>query len=183
MSNPIPPTIHRIQELTYDELDERQADIYDAIASGPRGGVRGPLAVWLHHPGLATPAQKLGHYCRYNSFLPERLSELAILIMAAEWDATYEWIAHEKHALKAGINQAVLEELKYGNVPDFANPDEYLVYAFVLSLLRDKQVDNDLYQNIVDELGQDAVIDLVGIAGYYTLVSMTIKAFDIRPDE
>lgn len=182
MSNPTPPTIYRIRELTYDKLDDSQADIYDAIANGPRGGVRGPLAVWLHRPGLAAPAQELGHYCRYDSALPARLSEMAILIIASEWKATYEWVAHEKHALAAGLNQTVIDDLKCGDkIPEFVNADERLVHAFMQSLLQNKQVNYELYQSIVDELGQDAVIDLVGIAGYYTLISMTIKAFDIQP--
>src|SRR3546814_13885424 len=75
-------------------MSEHQRRVYDAIMSGPRGRVRGPLAVWLHRPGLAEPAQALGQYCRYDSSLDPALSELAILTMAALWRAEFEWCAH-----------------------------------------------------------------------------------------
>lgn len=178
---PKPPVINRIAEPVYDRLSDEQRAIYDTIAGGPRGGVRGPLAVWLHRPQLAQRAQHLGEYCRYGSTLPARLSELAILVMAVEWDAAYEWVAHEPHARKAGLADAVIDSLRAGEEPAFQQRDEALVYRFVRTLIRDKAVPETLYREAEAELGSATLVDLVGIAGYYTLISMTIKAFDVVP--
>ena len=88
-----------------DDLTPEQRAVHDRILSGPRGGVRGPLAVWLHRPDLADRAQRLGVYCRYGSSLPPRLSELAILTTARIWDASFEWETHRPHALSAGVSE------------------------------------------------------------------------------
>lgn len=164
-------------------LTDHQRRVYEAIASGPRGTVRGPLAIWLHRPGLAEHAQALGQYCRYDSSLPPRLSELAILTMAALWRAPYEWWAHHPIALKAGIEADVAERIRKGQPPEFRERDESLVYRFVRELVETRQVSDALYAEAVEVLGTDGVVDLVGMAGYYTLISMTINAFDIPPPD
>ncbi len=164
-------------------LTDHQRRVYEAIASGPRGTVRGPLAIWLHRPGLAEHAQALGQYCRYDSSLPPRLSELAILTMAALWRAPYEWWAHHPIALKAGIEADVAERIRKGQTPEFRERDESLVYRFVRELVETRQVSDALYAEAVEVLGTDGVVDLVGMAGYYTLISMTINAFDIPPPD
>ncbi|HYG42083.1 MAG TPA: carboxymuconolactone decarboxylase family protein, partial [Bordetella sp.] len=155
----------------------------DAIASGPRGRVRGPLAVWLHRPGLAEHAQALGQYCRYDSSLCPRLSELAILTMAAWWRSSFEWWAHQPIAVQAGLDVGVAEQIRVGDTPVFEQADEAVVYRFVRALLETRQVPDALYQEAVQILGTESVVDLVGIAGYYTLISMTINVFDIQPPD
>ena len=85
------------------DMTPRQREVHDAIASGPRGRVEGPLAVWLRRPELAQKAQELGAYCRYGTSLPPRLSELAILTMARVWTAEFEWWAHKGPALDGGL--------------------------------------------------------------------------------
>lgn len=161
-------------------MNEHQKRVYDAIASGPRGRVRGPLAVWLNRPGLAEHAQALGQYCRYDSSLPTRLSELAILTMAVHWQSEFEWWAHKPIALKAGIQPDTVEALRSRSpsVP-FAQEDERIVHEFVNTLVNTKQVPRPLYEEAVATLGADNVVDLVGLAGYYTLISMTINVFEI----
>ncbi len=155
--------------------------MYDAIASGPRKGVRGPLAVWLHRPQLANHAQALGRYCRYDSSLPPRLSELAILLLGRHWLAEYEWAAHKPFALEAGISPQVIEAIRDGRQPDFTQRDEALVYAFINQLHARRGIDDALYAEVAEALGRDGIVDLVGVAGYYTLISMTIKVFDVPP--
>ncbi|WP_198299040.1 carboxymuconolactone decarboxylase family protein [Bordetella genomosp. 13] len=164
-------------------MSEHQRRIHDAIASGPRGRVRGPLAIWLHRPGLAEHAQALGQYCRYDSSLSPRLSELAILTMAAWWRSSFEWWAHHPIALKAGLDAAVADSIRVGDEPVFEKVDESVVYRFVRSLLQTRQVPDALYDEAVRTLGQESVVDLVGISGYYTLISMTINVFDIQPTD
>ena len=169
----------RIPDLDPAVMSVEQRTVYDAIASGPRKGVRGPLAVWLHRPELAQNAQALGRYCRYDTMLPPRLSELAILTLARIWGAEYEWYAHKPIAIEAGVSPEVAEAIRVGATPHFDNADEALVHEFIVTLHRDRKVDDALYKRAVDVLRAEGVVDLVGIAGYYTLISMTINVFQV----
>jgi len=171
----------RIKDLSPTTMTAEQRTVHDAIASGPRGQVRGPLAVWLHRPKLADRAQALGQYCRYETSLPPRLSELAILMLGRIWSAEFEWWSHKKIALQAGVSPAVIEAIRTHAQPGFLHDDEALVYEFVSQLHKERSVSDDLYRRAVSLLGEEGVIDLVGIAGYYTLISMTIKAFQVMP--
>lgn len=173
--------MNRLGAIDPDNLTDAQRAIHDAIASGPRKGVRGPLAIWLHRPELAQCAQNLGRYCRYDSSIEPRLSELAILMMGRHWLAEYEWAAHKPFALEAGLTPAVINAIRDGREPAFEQQDEALVYAFIRQLHAQRKVDDELYQAISQTLGEIALVDLVGIAGYYTLISMTIKVFEVPP--
>ncbi|WP_212524080.1 carboxymuconolactone decarboxylase family protein [Actibacterium sp. MT2.3-13A] len=163
--------------------DARQRKIHEAIASGPRGGVRGPLAVWLHRPELAARAQELGRYCRYDSALEPRLSELAILTMARHWGAEYEWFAHKPPALKAGLSPAVIEALRAGSAPPFSDDEERIVHQFARAVLETRQVPDALFAEAEAALGTARLVDLVGVLGYYTLISMTLNVFRISPPD
>ncbi len=171
----------RLPALEQNQMDDRQKEVYAAIASGPRGNVRGPLAIWLHRVDLADKAQALGQYCRYNSLLDPRLSELAILTTARIWDATFEWQAHLSPALAAGLDPSVIDSLLADKLPIFTAEDEALVYEFSRELNINREVSDDLYERSVSILGQAGTVDLVGILGYYALISMTIKAFNVDP--
>jgi len=171
----------RIPPIDPDSLSAEQRKVYDAIANGPRKGVRGPLAVWLHRPQLADSTQALGRYCRYDSSLPPRLSELAILMMGRHWLAEYEWAAHKPFALEAGLAIEVIDAIRDGKIPTFVNRDEVLIYEFMLQLHKELKIDDRLYADLQKEIGIDGLVDLVGIAGYYTLISMTIKVFEVPP--
>lgn len=169
----------RITELRLDQMTPAQRAVHDAIASGPRKGVRGPLAVWLHRPELAAPAQALGRYCRYESSLAPRISELAILVLARIWGSEYEWHVHKSHALDAGVRAEVIEAIRRRAPPAFDHPAEAAVHAFLGELHRDRQVSDPVYAEAVAQLGEAGVVDLVALAGYYTLISMTINVFQI----
>ena len=171
----------RLPLLEQNQMDDRQKQVYDVIARGPRGNVRGPLAIWLHRVDLADKAQALGQYCRYNSSLAPRLSELAILTTARIWDATFEWQAHLSPALDAGLDSTVIDSLLADKHPAFAAEDEALVYDFTRELNIKRGVSDELYERAILILGKAGTIDLVGILGYYALISMTIKAFDVDP--
>lgn len=166
-----------------DTQTAEQKRVYEIITSGPRGRVRGPLAIWLHRPELAEAAQALGAYCRYGSSLEPRLSELAILCMACVWQAEFEWWAHKPIALKAGLSPEVVDALKAGERPAFTNPEEAVVHDIVFTLSKDRRIPDELYDRGRTILGNDRLVDLVGLCGYYTLISMTLNAFDVQlPD-
>ncbi len=173
----------RLAALSRETMTDRQKEVHDAITSGPRGRVAGPLAIWLNRPELADRAQALGRYCRFESSLPPRLSELAILTTARFWSAEYEWAAHKPLALKAGLSESIVEAIRAHDEPEFDRQDEAVVYRFSNQLHRTRQMDDQLYTRAIDLLGADGVVDLTGILGYYTLISMTIKVFDVDPPE
>lgn len=173
----------RIPPLDLEALNPRQREVYDAIASGPRGRVRGPLAIWLHRPDLADRAQALGRYCRYDTSLPPRLSELAILATARVWMSEFEWAAHKPIALKAGVSGEIVEAIRTGQDPVFDQADENIVYRFSVMLHTQRKVSDEVYDRAVEVLGRDAVVDLTGLLGYYTLISMTINVFEVPPPD
>ncbi|GLT11563.1 4-carboxymuconolactone decarboxylase [Sulfitobacter porphyrae] len=159
----------------------RQQEIHDAIASGPRGGVRGPLAVWLHRPELAARAQDLGRYCRYDTVLDPRLSELAILVTGRVFGSEYEWQIHKGHALQAGLSPRIIEDIRQNRRPDFDDPAEAVVHDVSRAAHETRNVDDALYARATEVLGTQALVDLVGMLGYYTLISLTINIFKVPP--
>ena len=166
-----------------ENLTADQRKVYDAIASGPRGRIRGPLALWLHRPELADRSQALGRYCRYDTLLPPRLSELAILVTARVWNSEFEWQAHKKIGLEAGIGPEIVEAIRTGRPPQFSSEDEAVVHDFALALQRDRKVDQPLYDRAIAVLGTGGVVDLTGLLGYYSLISMTINVFEVDPPD
>jgi 4-carboxymuconolactone decarboxylase len=160
-------------------MSSQQLRVHDEILAGPRGSLQGPFHAWLYSPGLADPAQKLGEFCRFSSALPKRLSELAILVIARYWCAQFEWYAHAPIAISAGISATAVEAIRFNKKPILDADDERLVYDFVSELLESRTVDHLMYKEAEAALGQLGVVDLVGIVGYYCLVSITLNVFDM----
>jgi 4-carboxymuconolactone decarboxylase len=169
----------RLQTIEKTDMTERQKQIFDEIVSGPRGQVRGPLSIWLYRPELADRAQRLGQYCRYDTSLEPRLSELAILTTARIWDAAFEWQAHVPHALAGGVDSSIIDSLSADQTPSFVSKDEEIVYAVTREINITRQLSDDTYNQVVKILGVEATVDLIGLLGYYALISMTINAFKI----
>ena len=169
----------RFAEIPRERMSDAQRRVYDAIAGGPRGGVRGPFAALLRSPELTDRVQKLGEYLRFNSSLPPRLNEMAILINARFWDSKYEWFAHKPLALKGGLAESIAAELAQNRRPAGMQPDEELVYDFCIALHRNHFVDDALFTRGVALIGERGVIDLVGVSGYYTLVSMVLNVAEV----
>lgn len=172
----------RLSPPTPPNLTKAQQEVHDAISSGPRGAVVGPLGVWLWRPELAQRAQTLGQYCRYDSCLPKRLSELAILITGRYWGAEFEWQHHKPIALDAGLDKDIVEAIRKEETPSFTNEDEQCVYDLAMSLYHTRRIPDETYQSAIKILGQDAVVDLVGVLGYYAFISMTINVFEVDAD-
>jgi 4-carboxymuconolactone decarboxylase len=172
----------RVKIRTREEMSEEQRRVYDETVAGRRGRVPAPLVAWLESPVLADRAQKLGEFVRYETSLLPRLSELAILVVARYWTAQFEWTAHKAEALKAGLDPAVIDDIANHRAPKFKHADEPVVYDFCMALVQTHFVSHELYQNAVVTLGPKGVVELVGILGYYTLISMTLNTFEIEPE-
>jgi 4-carboxymuconolactone decarboxylase len=166
-------------DIDLENLDAAQAQVRDAIVSGPRGLIQGPLKVWLVSSELAERAQSLGAFCRYGTSLPARLSELAILVTGAHWRAGFEWAVHAPIAVAAGLGLDATEALRRGVEPAFEAEDERAVYRFCHSLLSARQVPDEEFAAAVAVLGDKGVVELVGVLGYYGLISMTINVFKV----
>lgn len=169
----------RFPPVPVDKLSPDQRRVHDAIAGGPRGGVRGPFAVLLRSPDVADRVQKLGEHLRYNSSLPARLNEFAIIINARFWGSKYEWFAHRPMAEKGGLKPSIADDLAAGKRPAGMQEDETLVYDFCTTLHRDHFVDDALFDRAKAILGEQGMVDLIAVSGYYTLVSMVLNVAEI----
>jgi 4-carboxymuconolactone decarboxylase len=176
----------RLAPLEEARMNQPQRALLEALRSGPRGkgiAVRGPFAAWLHAPEYGLLAQALGAHCRYNTALPPRLSEFAILCTARKWRAQYEWFAHEPMAARAGVNAKTIADLRAGREPKSAPKDERAIYAFVQEIYKTRRVSDRTYKRVHDFVGDAAMVELVGILGYYTLISMTLNVFRMLPPD
>ena len=169
----------RIKELQTEDMTLEQKSIKDEIVAGPRGKLQGPLKVWLTSPNLADKAQKLGQFCRYETSSPAHLSELAILVTGRFWGAEYEWYAHKRIGLDAGLDPKIVEAIRQRRTPIFHNEPEKIIYEFATQLHNDHRVADVTYAAAVREFGEAGAVDLVGILGYYTLISMTLNTFNV----
>lgn len=170
----------RLGEIDRARLTEEQRRVAEQIQSGPRGGLAGPFWSWLRSPELADRAQKLGELVRYNSTLPPRLFELAVLVTAQHWKAQFEWYAHAPLARKAGLGESIIAAIQAGARPNFTVADEAAVYDFATELYARRRVGDATYAATLAHLGERGVVELVGILGYYALVSMTLNVFGIE---
>src|SRR6202046_1051435 len=172
-----PPS--RLPALALDDLTSEQQALVDAIKSSPRGAFNneGPFAVFLHAPVYGALAQKLGGHLRFNTSVPPRLSEFAILCTGQFWKAQYEWYAHSTIAAKQGVKESTIRDLKAGRAPKSAPRDEMAIYAFIKELYATRRVSNATYARVHKILGDAGIVELVGILGYYVLISMTLNVF------
>jgi 4-carboxymuconolactone decarboxylase len=174
----------RLALIDEAHMNDAQRALLEAIRSGPRGKSitpRGPFAVWLHAPEFGHLAQALGGHCRYRTALPLRLSEFAILCTARLWRASYEWSAHAPMAEKAGVSRKTIQDLRSGREPASAPKDERAIYAFIRELYKTNRVSERAYKRVHAFLGDAGTVELVGILGYYALISMTLNVFRMMP--
>src|SRR5262249_6751144 len=172
-----------LPRIAPEAMSEAQRRVYDEIRTGPRakaakdaGGLFDP---WLRSPEMAMHAQRLGAFVRYKTSMPKRLSELAILVTARSWSCPFEWVTHEEEARGAGLAPDIMRAIARRETPRFAAADEAAVYEFSRALHERRGVGDDAYRTAVEQLGEQGVVELVGLLGYYTLVAMTLNAFKV----
>ena len=169
----------RIPLFPLENMTEDQRRVYDAVVSGPRGVVVGPLRAALHRPELADKWQQFGEILRYRTSLPPRLSELAILVTARHWSSQLEWQQHAPAALKGGVDPATVEALRDGRRPTFTKEDEEAVFEFSSQLQERKSIEDKTYQRALEFLGVQGIVELTALIGYYSMVAMTLIAHQI----
>jgi 4-carboxymuconolactone decarboxylase len=171
--------MNRLQEIPYDRMTPEQQRVHDAIVGGPRGTIRGPFLAWLANPGFADAAQKVGEYCRFNTTLPRDLAELAICVTAAHYRAEFEWWAHERMAHEAGVPEAVTDAIRRGREPRLDTVAGRAVYRTAVALNRRHRLTDAEFAEAREVLGEQGLVDVVGLCGYYALVSLTLNAFEV----
>ena len=173
---------YRLPVLTEDKLDDAQRALLQSMRAGPRGArvkLGGPFGVYMHAPQYGDLTQQLGAFVRFNTSVEPRLSEFAILCTARIWRAQYEWHAHAPIAEKAGVKPDAIRDIKAGRVPKKAAKDERAIYEFVQELYKKRRVSERTYKRVQAALGDKATVELVGILGYYTAVSMILNVFNV----
>jgi len=165
----------RFTPLTWETLTPEQKTMVNDLLAGTRTSLDGPFNVLLRSPEMGNTAQKLGEYLRFHTSVPRRLNEMAILMTARSWSSQYEWYAHRTLALAAGLSAAVADDIQAGRRPARMQADETVVYDFCTELRERHRVSDATFKAASDMLGERGVVDLVGVMGYYDLVSMSLK--------
>ena len=169
----------RIAEPVRDALDEAQGQAYDAIVGGARGSMAALFWPWLKSPELCNRAQALGEFVRYKTSLSPRISELAILVTAHFWQSNFEWVTHARIAREAGLEPDIIEAIKSGAAPSFANSDEETVYRLSRELHETHVVTDATFRDAAEHFGEAGTAELVCVLGYYTMAAMTLSAFRV----
>jgi 4-carboxymuconolactone decarboxylase len=167
--------IERMPPLKPENMSAEQKAAAAELAAGPRGGVRGPFIALLRSPQLLDRLQKVGEYLRYQSALEPRLGEFAMLIVARRMTQQFEWQVHYPLALKAGLSAQVADELAQGARPRGMAEDEAAVFDFCEELLTTHGVSDPAYQRAAGRVGEQGLVDLIGLVGYFTTVSMVLN--------
>ena len=167
--------VERMPMLEPAAMNEAQRKAAQALAAGPRGGVKGPFIALLRSPELMDRLQKVGEYLRFRSSLEPRISEFLMLIVSRQWTQQFEWAVHLPLALKAGVAPQAIDSLAEGRRPEGMAKDEALAYDFCDELARTKGVSDTTYRGAVECFGERGVIDMLGVLGYFTTVSMVLN--------
>lgn len=172
MSNSSP---ERLPPIPEGQWTAAQRAVAAELIAGPRGGLRGPFQALLRSPELMQRVQQLGEYLRYRSIVPHKLRELGILAAARHWSQSYEWHTHVGIARKAGVPETLIDAIVQGQEPVGASAEEATVLAFCRSLHRRHHVEEPLYQRAQALLGEDGVVELCALCGYYALLAMVLN--------
>lgn len=173
----------RLPMIPEDKLNDAQRRAIKAVTAGKRAGVRGPFPALLRSPEVCERTAVLGEFMRFGTSLPPRLSEMAILITAYNWRAQYEWYAHAPLAQKGGLSDEIIEAIRLGKRPASMKPDETALYNLCTELHDSKRVSDATYKKGVETFGENGVVELLGISGYYVLVSMVLNTAQVALPE
>ncbi len=168
-------TQDRLPPLAPATWTPAQRECAEEIIRGPRGAVIEPFIPLLRSPELCTHAQRTGEYLRYRSAIGLRLSELAILVTGRYWSQEVEWAIHAPIAIREGIAPAIVEAIGQGKTPAFTQADEQVVYDVSMQSLADKKISDATWAQAQKILGEQGVVDLLGVVGYYSMLSVVMN--------
>jgi 4-carboxymuconolactone decarboxylase len=178
--------VTRLSTLRRDQLDAAGQDVWDKVV-GTRseqlvaadGTLVGPFNAFVHAPAVGRRLASLGATLRFGTSIERRLSEVAIITVGARWKAEFEWWAHARMAREHGVPDAVVDAIGRGEKPPFESDDERAVYAVARELADTGQVSQPSFDAGRDLLGEEGMVELVSLCGYYTLISYLLNAFAV----
>ena len=165
----------RMPEIPPDKMTDAQKKAAEEFAAGRGVPVFGPFVPLLRSPEVMLRAKAMGDYLRYKSVLPPKLNEFAILITARQWTQQYEWAVHYPIAIKAGLSTDIAKAVLEGRRPQSMPDHEEIIYEFCTELHRNQSVSDATYARALAKFGEQGVIDLVGVNGYYTFLAMVLN--------
>ena len=165
----------RLPTIPPDQYTAEQKRAAEEFLAARKVPVFGPFEPMMHSPEVMNMARAMGDYLRYHSAIGNTLSELVILITAREWSQGYEWYVHYPIALKAGISKGIADAIADGRRPTGMNADEEVVYDLTTEILKNKRISEATFQRAEQRFGKKGVVDMVGIAGYYTFLAMQLN--------
>jgi 4-carboxymuconolactone decarboxylase len=168
----------RLKLLSPGEMSADQKQTYDESIAGKRGAPPAPMMAWLNSPEMARHATRLGGVLRFDTIFPAKLSEIAILVTARHWTSHYEWYAHKRLALKGGMDPKIIEDIRDRRTPHIDDPKGQMIYDVAKSLHEARGLTKALYDEAVEVLTLRGLVEIIGLCGYYTMVSMTLNTFE-----
>jgi 4-carboxymuconolactone decarboxylase len=165
----------RFKPLTWDQMTPEQKTMTTNVLNGPRNSLGGPFNVLLRSPEMGDLTQKLGEYARFRPSVPAKIRELAIIVAARHWTAQFEWNAHRRAAAQAGLGEPIIQAIANRKKPTGMQPDEEAAYNFANELMETTQVSDATFKAAVDKFGEKGVVDIIGVMGYYQMVSMLLN--------
>ncbi len=176
----------RLPYLRYDQLDSNGRQVWDGIVGSrgdqlinATGGLIGPFNAFVTAPGVGSEMSALGAEVRFRTSIERRLTEVAIITVGARWQAEFEWWAHARMAREHGVPEAVVSAIQAGAEPPFEAGDERVVYDVARELAATGRVGPAAYAAARELLGDQGMVELVAICGYYTLISFLLNAFEV----
>jgi 4-carboxymuconolactone decarboxylase len=176
---PSKPEVHlvgdRFRPLVYDEMTPPQKTLIDHVLAGERHNLGGIFNVLLRSPEMGDLLQQYGAYARFHSGLPPKVQEIAILLTARYWTAQFEWNAHKRAAIQAGLSKKVIDDIASGQWPTGLGPDEEAAYRFCNELLNTKRVSDATYEAAKAQFKETGVVNIMGLVGFYQISSMMLN--------
>jgi 4-carboxymuconolactone decarboxylase len=168
----------RLDILERGAMTVQQLELYDRIA-GARGAVRGPFNMWLYSPELCDKVEALGRFVRFDSSIPPRLRDIAILATARHWDSSYMWHSYSRRALETGVTAEVIAAIAERRVPPFERDEDKAVFAYATELLGRHHVAKPTFDAGIAALGKTGLVELTALIGNYSMVAMALNAFEV----
>jgi 4-carboxymuconolactone decarboxylase len=176
----------RLPYLRYNELGDDGMRVWDGVVGSrsgelvnAEGGLIGPFNAFVHAPGVGRHLSALGGRLRFRTSIERRLSELAIITVGAQWRAEFEWWAHSRMAFENGVSDAVVDAIGRGDEPPFEAEDERVIYQVARELTSMGRLGQETYDAAQRLLGDQGMVELVSLCGYYTLISYLLNAFAV----
>ena len=168
----------RVEPLDPAKLTPEQQRVAADIA-GARGNVRGPFTIWLRNPKLAEHANQFGIALRDHSTIGRRIFELCVITVCRAWSVQYAWSSHAPAAEKAGVSPDVVAAIRDNRRPDFKRDDECVAYDVATEIMATKELSHATYDRAIAQFGVEGTVDLVSTVGYYAMVGIFLKSFDV----